>query len=153
MTADGRVWAWGDNTYGQIGNDSFDPQQLVPVEVLTDAVLIAAGADHSLAVKSDTSAWAWGRNDQNQLGSEDSGDFPLPVRVVLEDPCGGEGQEGEEGCGVAPFTGVTLLAGGGAHTLALSTDALLWSWGGNDVGQARQQTGPTHQTRPNPSSA
>jgi alpha-tubulin suppressor-like RCC1 family protein len=133
LTVDGRVWAWGGNAYGQIGNDSYDPQQLLPVEVMSDAVSIAAGGGHSLAIQSDTSAWAWGRNDEGQLGSEDWDDSPVPVRTVTADPCGGEG--GGEGCGAQPFTDVKLLAGGGQHTLAVTVDRLLWSWGANDVGQ------------------
>ncbi len=145
LDTDGRVWAWGDNTYGQIGNDSYEPQEPDPVVVMTDALFIAAGADHSLAITPGGAAWGWGRNDEHQTGSRDWGDIRYPVPVVTEDPCGGEGG-GTEGCGSLLFTGVALLAGGGSHTLALRSDARVWPWGANNVGQLGN--GGTY--RPNP---
>lgn len=49
---DGTIWAWGDNEYGQLGDDTNSPR-LVPARVtrLTKGVLISSGTTHSLAVK------------------------------------------------------------------------------------------------------
>lgn len=74
LKSDGTIWAWGTNTYGQLGDEStttrFTPVQ---VSVLTDhdVVAIAAGYAYSLALKSDGTVWAWGNNSYGELGCED----------------------------------------------------------------------------------
>jgi len=45
----GNVWAWGENTYGQVGNGTTKRAEL-PVEVLSGMTMISAGALHSLAM-------------------------------------------------------------------------------------------------------
>ncbi|KKM01884.1 hypothetical protein LCGC14_1789980, partial [marine sediment metagenome] len=47
LKSDGSIWAWGENDNGEVGNGSFDAKVLLPVQVLTDGVSIAAGDDHS----------------------------------------------------------------------------------------------------------
>ena len=56
LTEDGRVFAWGNNEYGQCD---------VP-EGLTGVVEITAGGGHVVAVKEDGGIVAWGRNDYGQ---------------------------------------------------------------------------------------
>lgn len=71
----GNLYSWGANTYGQLGVNSRD-NRYFPVQVkgyngggyLTDVILIGAGAEHSLAVRTDGSVWSWGRNNKGQLG-------------------------------------------------------------------------------------
>jgi alpha-tubulin suppressor-like RCC1 family protein len=54
VTADGTVWAWGDNAVGQLGDGTMtDRLEPVPIPTLTDVVAIAAGRHHSLALTSD----------------------------------------------------------------------------------------------------
>jgi LPXTG-motif cell wall-anchored protein len=58
----------------------------VPVQVpgLSRVIAIAAGAYHSLAVKSDGTVWAWGGNGAGQLGDGSTTDHqrPVPVRAL-----------------------------------------------------------------------
>ena len=75
LCADGTLAAWGDNSYGQLGNNTAADNQ-VPVLVDRTGVLagktviaIAAGDDHSLALCSDGNLAAWGYNDYGQLGN------------------------------------------------------------------------------------
>ncbi|MBI5561933.1 MAG: hypothetical protein HY894_03635, partial [Deltaproteobacteria bacterium] len=65
LNADGTVWAWGANWYGQLG-DGTTTDRLTPVQVsgLTGVVGVAAGYYHSLAVNADGTVWAWGYNDE-----------------------------------------------------------------------------------------
>lgn len=60
---DGTLWAWGLNTYGQIGNGT-TTQQNIPVKIGTETnwVDVYAGYRHSIARKVDNTIYAWGNN-------------------------------------------------------------------------------------------
>lgn len=95
LDSDGKVWAWGDNSSGQLG-DGTNTNSFVPVEVqgLTNVVKIAAGRAHSLALKSDGTIWAWGDNIFGQLGIGSNANQNAPVQITgfeaLEIACGSD---------------------------------------------------------------
>jgi alpha-tubulin suppressor-like RCC1 family protein len=133
--AGGRVWAWGQNFYGQLGNgDNIGLNQLVPVEVLesangsslTGVAAIAAGGSHSLALTSDGKVQAWGYNDFGQLGQQGESrttDSSSPLLVM------------SNYSSTRPLTGITMIKAGGSHNVALKTDGTVWAWGYNGLGQ------------------
>ena len=86
LKSDGTVWAWGDNSIGQVGNSSGFPS-FTPVQVdgLSDVVAIVAGVIHAVALKSDGSVWSWGANTLGQLGAPTPGGdrSSVPVRVTF----------------------------------------------------------------------
>ncbi|MEM1182204.1 MAG: Ig-like domain-containing protein [Acidobacteriota bacterium] len=140
VRADGTVWAWGENTYGQLGaglpipGDSCDgAASLVPVQVLTatmaplsGAVSVAAGDDQTAAVDESGAVWMWGRSDSGQLGDGvPFGDAP-PCRPWAAPVVDAVGQ---------PLTGITAVDTGLAHTVALRNDGTAWAWGRGDNGQ------------------
>lgn len=59
---------------------------------------------------------AWGDNFYGQLGLGDSEDRDQPVRLTA-------------------ISGVTQVAAGRFHALALRSDGTVWAWGGNNFGQ------------------
>ena len=67
---DGTVWSWGQNLYGQLGNNT-TTDSLLPVQVkdtsgnsyLTQITSIKVGNYHALALKSDGTVWSWGDNN------------------------------------------------------------------------------------------
>ena len=70
LEKNGTVWAWGDDTYGEIGNGTTTTSGVpTPTQVagLSGITSIAAGQDFSMAASGAT-VWAWGRNNQGQLG-------------------------------------------------------------------------------------
>jgi hypothetical protein len=69
IKGDGSVWAWGSNSYGQLGYGTITNRS-TPVQVtgLSNATSIAAGDYHSLAIKNDGTVWSWGDNKAAQLG-------------------------------------------------------------------------------------
>jgi alpha-tubulin suppressor-like RCC1 family protein len=70
LRCDGTVWAWGDNSSGELGNCSFTASQ-IPVRVtgVSGAVGIAAGKYHAMALTDTGAVWAWGANGSGQLGN------------------------------------------------------------------------------------
>jgi alpha-tubulin suppressor-like RCC1 family protein len=139
---DGSVWAWGANSFGQLGNGRWGPDahSAVPVQVLgldgeghlEGAIAVSGGWDHSVALLEDGTVVAWGSRCQGQLGDglRDSNSWSEhPVRV--------RGPNGEGRLG-----GGTALACGAHHTVVLREDGTLLAWGGNFEGQlGRGHTG------------
>ncbi|WIG98842.1 hypothetical protein [Myxococcus sp. SDU36] len=85
LTADGVVWAWGRNQYGNLGNGQASAASAahpLPAQVpgLTEVVMIANGRDHVLAAKRDGTLWAWGLNASNQVDGS-GGNVLSPVRI------------------------------------------------------------------------
>jgi alpha-tubulin suppressor-like RCC1 family protein len=134
LKSDGTVWASGLNWYGQLG-DGTTTERHTPVQVsgltgVLGMVAIAAGLDHSLALRSDGTVWAWGQNYGGQLGDGSTTNRSAPVQVRANGP-----------------TGVTAIAGGSAHSLALKSDGTAWAWGFNGNGQLGDGT-TTRRSRP-----
>ena len=117
LKSDGTLWAWGDNTFGLLGNGT-NTDTNTPVQIGTDTnwMAISGGFGHTIALKSDGTLWAWGRNDEGQLGDGSSTDRNTPVQI-----------------GTA--TNWTAISAGSQHTIALKSDGSLWAWGYNDDGQ------------------
>jgi alpha-tubulin suppressor-like RCC1 family protein len=119
---DGTVWAWGNNNKGQLGQDvTVTPFSKSPVQVsgLGSVTAIAAGFDHTVALKNDGTVWAWGSNNSGQLGNNTTTDSITPVQV--------------SGLG-----SVIAIAAGNGHTVALRNDVLALTvlvWGNNANGQ------------------
>lgn len=66
---DNTVWAWGRNTYGNLGDDTVD-DRTTPVQMvgISDVEGMAAGTNFSLVFKTDGTLWGCGRNQSGQLG-------------------------------------------------------------------------------------
>jgi alpha-tubulin suppressor-like RCC1 family protein len=79
----GNVWAWGDNSFKQIGNNKTDKKGYctLPVKVsgLTDIIEISAGANHNLALDGNGSLYGWGSNKYGQLGQYKN-------NLIIEEP-------------------------------------------------------------------
>jgi YD repeat-containing protein len=123
LKSDGTVWAWGANAAGQLG-DGTTTNRYAPVQVsgLTNVTAIAAGWLHSLAVKADGTVWAWGNNGWGELGDGTMTNRTTPVQVV-----------GPGGSGF--LTGVRVVKGDAAFSLALKDDGTVWAWGNNGEGE------------------
>ncbi len=114
---DGTLWAWGDNSSGQLGNYT-TTTQYKPIQIgsATNWVAVAAGFSHSLGLQADGTLWAWGDNSSGQLGTGDAQNYPYPVQV-------GSGKNW------------VAIAAGNSHSLAIKSDGTLWAWGDNNWGE------------------
>ena len=59
VKSDGTLWAWGDNSYGQLGNGS-TTASYSPVLVLTGITHAGGGRRSPLALSTNGTVWAWG---------------------------------------------------------------------------------------------
>ncbi len=122
----GHVYAWGDNRYGQLGNQTTE-DSYAPVAVDTGGVLkgkrivsIATGDHHCLALSADGSLFAWGLNDQGQLGNRSYISSNIPVAVNREGYLSGK-----------KIIGISC---GAKHSVVMD-DEDVYTWGSNDHGQ------------------
>lgn len=69
MKNDSTIWAWGRNTYGNLGDNTI-ANSSVPVQMVGISATkgIACGTNFSLLYKGDGSFWGCGRNASGQLG-------------------------------------------------------------------------------------
>ena len=121
LTADGAVWSWGFGGHGQLGHGD-QQHQLLPKKVEAFAgqrvVAVSAGEQHSLALTSDGARWSWGSGGFGMLGHGDQQCQLLPKKIEA-------------------FAGrcVVAVSAGGGHSLALTADGGVWSWGYGDNGK------------------
>lgn len=100
LNSDGKVWGWGNNLYGQVGNVTDETVQTpIMIEKLTQIEDIAVGFDFSAALDKEGNVWTWGNNASN-----------TPQKVK----------------GLSNI--IDIVAGQG-HLLALKNDGTVWTWG------------------------
>ncbi len=154
LKKDGTVWAWGDNSSGQLGTcNTFTTATAKPVlrcgtDGATSAPLsgvqaISAGGywrsggyteqrgvAYTLAVMDDGTVWGWGNNESCQLG-ESASEPPTPPQPLPN---------------LNRLGTLRALAGGDAHGAALTVAGQVWTWGDNTHGQLGDGTVTTHCT-------
>lgn len=136
LCSDGSVYAWGDNSFGQLG-DNTTTRRTTPTAVnLTGAlsgrsvVAIAAGQYHSLALCSDGSLTAWGGNFSGQLGDNTNTQRKVPASLL--------------NVGALNGRAVIAITAGQYHSLALCSDGNIAAWGMNSSGQLGNGTTNQH---------
>jgi alpha-tubulin suppressor-like RCC1 family protein len=115
----GNLWVSGDNRYGQLGValEVKSTNVLYALSPLSDVAAVAAGAEHSVALRRDGTVWTWGIGFSGQCGRA------LPAQAAVEvGP-------------VADLPVVTAIAVGEAFTLALDNDGGVWGWGSAAYGE------------------
>lgn len=127
LGSNGILYSWGDNNFGQLGNGNFESSRK-SVVVRSSGVManktivaIACGNFHSLALSSDGQVFSWGQNTNGQLGNGyiTNSNFP-----TLGDPSG-----------ILNSRTVKAIGAGAYHSVVLTSDNLLVSWGNNFYGQ------------------
>jgi alpha-tubulin suppressor-like RCC1 family protein len=138
VLTDGRVFCWGSNSYGQLGNGTLGQGGPTPVQVTglpKPAKAVSAGESHTCALLNDGSVWCWGYNVDGEVGNG--------VYLGAQDTCDGYGNcTGPMGqptpVQVMGLPGAaTAISVGSYHTCALS-GGKIYCWGINDSGQLGQ---------------
>ncbi|MBI4931376.1 MAG: T9SS type A sorting domain-containing protein [Bacteroidetes bacterium] len=131
------VWTWGNNSNGQLGDNSSTARP-APVQVvgaggsgtLTNIIAVAGGYWHSLALMNDGTVWAWGANFFGELGNGTTGGTSIfPVQV-------------------SGLTNIIAIEAGEGFSLALKSDNTVWAWGDNSNGALGDNNSPTNSNVP-----
>lgn len=132
LLSDGTVRAWGENSYGQLGNgtttESLTP---VPVSGLSGVVAVAAGGENSFALLANGTVVAWGDNEYGELGN---GATSGP------ETCG------SSACSKVPvpvpgLSNVVAIAAGYYYGVALLSNGTVMTWGYNYYGEVGDGAG------------
>ncbi|NMO18014.1 hypothetical protein HPC49_14790 [Pyxidicoccus fallax] len=126
----GNVWAWGQNTFGQVGTGSTSSTPVLaptPVSGVFAVTAIAAGHNSSLVIIGNGIVVAWGHNAFGQLGNGTTVNSASPVNVT-------------------GLSNAKAIAAGAQHALALRPGCPVWAWGNNGQGQLGTGTTSTAAT-------
>lgn len=116
LKTDGSLWAWGENTNGNVGNGETCPPDpflachpTVPVRIGTAADWASVTASWYLsgALRADGTVWTWGNH------YAEAPVVPTPVSADSD---------------------WAAASAGSRHFLALKTDGTIWAWGDNGFG-------------------
>ena len=79
---DSTLWAWGFNTYGQLGIGN-TTNQSSPVQIgnLHDWLTASCGGVHTLVLKADSTLWAFGYNFTGELGDSTTIQSNVPIQI------------------------------------------------------------------------
>jgi alpha-tubulin suppressor-like RCC1 family protein len=138
LLENGTVKAWGENAQGQLGNGSTTSSD-VPVAVsgLSGVSAISAGGRFNLALLGDGTVKSWGGNGDGELGDGTS-TGPEMCGEPPTLPCA------KTPVAVSGLSGVSAIAAGEHHALALLGSGALVAWGNNGRGELGDgtSTGP-----------
>jgi alpha-tubulin suppressor-like RCC1 family protein len=127
---DGTLWTWGLNSSGQLGinNTALRSTPVTTFAGGTNWKQVSAGANRTIAIKTDGNLWVWGTGNLGRLGTNDSTNRPTPVTTF------------------AGGTNWKQVSAGYYHTTAVKTDGTLWTWGYNHKGQLGTNDETTRST-------
>ncbi len=114
----GNLWVYGNNSYGQLGDNSTSNKSS-PVQTVAKGSnwsSASCGWNTTTAIKTDGTLWIWGENSVGTVGDNSTINKSSPVQTV----CGGNNWK---------------QSASAISTFAIKTDGTLWSWGHNGNGQ------------------
>jgi hypothetical protein len=118
----GSVYCWGENDYGELGNnsttDSWTPVQvrLSATTYLTGVTQVSASGKFTCALLSAGTVRCWGHNQYGQLGNGNTNDSSIAVQV-------------------SGITNAIQVTNGANQACALLSDNTVKCWGYNNDGQ------------------
>jgi alpha-tubulin suppressor-like RCC1 family protein len=119
IKTDGTLWTWGNNSVGQLADNS-TINQFSPIQTIAGGTTwnkVSSGSNHFSATKTDGTLWTWGYNNYGQLGDNTLIARSSPVQTIT----GGSNW--------------SQVSAGDVNLMAIKTDGTLWGWGRGASGQ------------------
>uniref|UniRef100_A0A7S4PM21 SAM domain-containing protein n=1 Tax=Guillardia theta TaxID=55529 RepID=A0A7S4PM21_GUITH len=121
-----KVYSWGKNKYGQLGLGHTNNVPL-PTGILSlsdplnrkNVRSIGAGKSHSAVIAEDGDVYTWGRGWEGQLGHDVVTEIELEPHIVPK----------------MENRGSSAVACGRNHTVVVTDNGLIYTWGENKAGQ------------------
>ncbi|MDG0888296.1 RCC1 domain-containing protein [Paracholeplasma manati] len=129
ITSTGRIFSWGRNDQGQLGDGLFtnssSPKEitskfnLYPGEVVSK---VSFGTSHSSAITSNGRLFMWGKNDQGQLGNSLTINSSIPIDITMN-------------FNLNTDEYISKSALGDSFSSVMTTKGRIFTWGKNLIGQ------------------
>lgn len=125
LAPDGSVWGIGLNANGSLGDGTVEYRP-APVRMqtvngpITGALDVACGNEHTAILMGNGTVWATGLNASGELGNGTTESQHKAVPVLTA---------------TGTLSGITAIAAGASHTLAIGANGEVWAWGSNAAGQ------------------
>lgn len=154
LAADGTIFTFGYNYYGQLGDNS-NTNRSIPVQVLEGVyngttylgdntsnpiISVVVGDMHSMALAADGTLFAFGWNSNEQLGDNTNTDRTTPIQVLKG------AYNGNTYLGDNTANPIVSLAAGTYNSLALAADGTVFGFGRNNYGQLGDNTSTQRAT-------
>ena len=128
ITTNGFLYSWGQNLYGQVGDNTTNDRSTPRLEATFSSNWRTLGGHnsfHNSAIKTDGTLWLWGRNNFGQLGNNTTTNRSFPIQEITFS------------------TNWKQVACGSNFTVAIKTNGTLWAWGYNYRGAIGDNTSGT----------
>ncbi|MGC2873387.1 fibronectin type III domain-containing protein [Ihubacter sp. mB4P-1] len=126
ITKDGNLYMWGDNLYGQLGDDT-EEDSIIPKKIMSNVQSISLRFRHSGAITKNGDLYMWGENYSHELGDGTIESSLIPKKIM---------------------SNVQTVSVGILHSGAIAKNGDLYMWGGNGYGQLGYDTTKPHAVTP-----
>ncbi len=122
MNANGVLFAWMNNDYGQCGVNPEEKLEIPkPLKVSDNVKIFSCGLSHLMMVKNDDTVWGLGCNDDGNCGfALGKGKSYVPTQSEIDS--------------AMPLGKIKDIKSGGGHNLLLTTDGNVYASGSNAQG-------------------
>ena len=130
IKTDGTLWVWGDDTAGQLGQNTYNVPRSSPHQIPGTqwGPVRTHGNEFILAIKTDGTLWAMGANGRGELGIVDRVNRSSPVQI--------------------PGNQWVLVRSMQRGCMGTKTDGTLWVWGENGDGEHGLNDRSVHRSSP-----
>lgn len=117
LKADGKLYSFGYNSFGELGIGSYVGQDVpTSIDEIKTYIDVQTGDNFTLGLRADGSVWSFGRNQNGELGLGNRDNKNTPTQI-------------------SSLSNIIKIAAGRKHSLSLDSYGDVYAWGSNAQGQ------------------